>query len=523
MIQRLIGAAAFGTAMGVAVGAGCKFDNAKDHCAYADGNDYCGQKYGGEERRYCARGNSACQDRFPAEDHDGCVDARPDDATCYSPCGEGKSAVDDPDCEGVADASSSSVTMGATEPTTEPTGEPTTAGTGSMSNSGSETESASSSTTDTGCTLSVECADPANPICSDMACVPCTSDDECLAKDPGAPACSDEGRCVACTPSNASACTDTTPVCNAASNECEGCNFHEQCPASACRIATGGCFDDAEVYDVGAGQTYASITAAVDDLGEGGEVVLRIHDGPSYDEAVTIAGAGTAYALLAEDDAMVPQWVNTGGSSPTLGVEDGAEVYVQSLRVTLNGDGAFPGIRADGATVYLDRTSVVGNTGGGILVRNGASGYLRNCIIGGTAGSAAAVSVTGGMATIVDSTLVDFGLNARALSCGVAGSAVARNSLFYGEDDVDEIGCTSFDATFTASEQALPGEGNESVALQNASFANFDETDFRLSGSGAALVGDVAQWVAGDPLVDIDGDARAAVDGAMEAAGADIP
>jgi hypothetical protein len=95
--------------------------------------------------------------------------------------------------------------------------------------------------------------------------------------------------------------------------------------------------------------------------------------------------------------------------------------------------------------------------------------------------------------------------------------------LFYGEDDIDEVACNNFAATFTASEQALAGEGNESLALDNASFANFDETDYRLSGPGAAIVADVARWSTGDPLVDIEGDARAAVDGEMEAAGADVP
>lgn len=125
--------------------------------------------------------------------------------------------------------------------------------------------------------------------------------------------------------------------------------------------------------------------------------------------------------------------------------------------------------------------------------------------------------------TLLDSTIVDVGINARALSCAPGGSVQARNSLFYGEDDVDEVSCANFEATFTASEQALPGEGNESAALDNTSFANFDETDFRLGGPGAALVANIARWVAGDPLVDIEGDLRVGVDGAMEAAGADVP
>ncbi len=47
--------------------------------------------------------------------------------------------------------------------------------------------------------------------------------------------------------------------------------------------------------------------------------------------------------------------------------------------------------------------------------------------------------------------------------------------------------------------------------------------DFRLSLAGAAIFNDIARWTTGDPLVDIEGDPRAGVDGTMEHAGADIP
>lgn len=67
------------------------------------------------------------------------------------------------------------------------------------------------------------------------------------------------------------------------------------------------------------------------------------------------------------------------------------------------------------------------------------------------------------------------------------------------------------------------GEGNEALALDNASFANFDETDYRLSGPGAATVADVARWSTGDPLVDIEGAARPSEVGTDDVAGADLP
>ena len=506
---------ASGVVLGAAVSCTVTTEDNEDNCGNRDGNAFCAEKYADGSRPFCGFGIAGCG----IEQLDGCMLARPAEDACYSPCGGGNALPDDPECEGVAEGSSSSVTVTATDATSEPTGGPTTAG--SMSASGTETES-SSGTTDGGCTLSLECLDPASPICVDEACVPCSSDDECLEKNPSAPACGDDGRCVVCTPSNASACVDTTPVCNAV-NECEGCEFHEQCPDSACRIATGGCFDVAEVYDVGSGQTYASIAAAVADLGDGGEVVLRIHDGASYDGAVAIAGAGTAYAFLADDDAMVPQWVNNDGASPTLLVEGGAEVYVQSLRFTANTDADFPGITADGATLYLDRAQVVGNTGGGILLTGGAAGHLRNCFVGGNVNDVAALEVMeGAAADILYTTVVaaDQLGDGAALRCSEPGIVTVRNSLLAMLGAAAEVQCGTATLTSSATESGIGG----TTDLGNVTGAWFVSlsNDFSLNNPPGDVL-TAAQWQAGDPQVDIDGDARPNVDGAPDVAGGDLP
>jgi hypothetical protein len=51
-------------------------------------------------------------------------------------------------------------------------------------------------------------------------CVPCGDatdpDGACEDKDASAPACRDDGQCVQCTGTNASACGDVTPVCGEA-------------------------------------------------------------------------------------------------------------------------------------------------------------------------------------------------------------------------------------------------------------------------------------------------------------------
>lgn len=511
---------ASGVGAGLVLSGACDVERrAADHCAQLDGDADCERRHPDGSRPYCVRGT--CE----MENLDGCYATRPSDDACYSPCGGGLSLPDDPECEGLADGSSSVGSVSATESATEPSGPTTEPTAGSMSASGSETEDASSTTTTTGCGGSIECIDPATPICVDTACVPCSTDEQCEARDPAMPACHEDGRCVVCTPTNATACDGTMPVCDAGASACVGCTFHEQCPASACRIELGGCFDEAEVYDVGGGQTYATISAAVAELGEGGEAVLRVHAGASYDEAVVIGGAGTAYALLADGD-VVPQWVNTGGGESTLRVEDDAEVYVQSMRLTANTGSDSPGITADGASLYLDRSSVVGNTGGGILLTGGAEGHLRNCFVGGFS-DVVAMTVDNASADIVYTTLGGQ-FDAPALACISPDGVTVRNSIVVSRAAATDLSCSGAAISYSATEAAVPGMGNVAVgsfdmADATAWFANYNGGNFGLTAAGAVTFGDVALWTVGDPTVDIDGNARPTEDATPDVAGADLP
>ncbi|MBK8241533.1 MAG: hypothetical protein IPK74_38980 [Deltaproteobacteria bacterium] len=54
-------------------------------------------------------------------------------------------------------------------------------------------------------------------------------------------------------------------------------------------------------------------------------------------------------------------------------------------------------------------------------------------------------------------------------------------------------------------------------------FAGYASGNFHLTPMAPAAILTAAQWQAGDPLVDIDGDARPGVDGSADVAGADIP
>lgn len=530
MTMKIIGIGGLGLGFGLTftLSGACVQTRLADHCANLDGDADCARRYPDGDRPYCVLGS--CE----MENLDGCYAARPTDDACYSPCGEDKSLEEDPDCEGVAETGTSgpttSVTM--TEPTAT-TDDPTL----TTSMSASETETASSETEvtsetesttgPTGCVSSIECTDPGSPVCVDEVCSPCNAaadgDAACEAKDPTAPACRDDGECVQCTSANVGACGDVTPVCDDGSSSCVGCTYHEQCAAGACRIATGACFDEAEVYDVGEGQTYETIDEAVTAQGEGAQVVLVLHAGASFDEVLTLSGAGTAYAFVSTD-VPAPQWVNTSGFGATLRVEDDAEAYVQNVRLTANTATDSAAVVADGARVYLDRASVVNNDGGGIALVGGAYGRVRNCFVGGNVPDVVAFGIDGSSADLLYSTLVaadQFGDGA-ALSCAADEAPIVRNSVLAMIGAPSEIQCDSANVTYSASETLQNGTGN--VMLPSVMPAWFESLtdDFHLDMPPAAIA-TAAQWQTGDPLVDIDGEPRPNVDDATDIAGADVP
>lgn len=510
--MRLLATFGFGMALASCLG---PIEPTPNHCFNQDGNDFCAEKYG-DERRFCG----TCD--FDIKD--GCTAERPAEASCYSPCGEGKSLEEDPECEGVAEGSSSSDSVSSVESTVDPSGDPTTEPTGTMTMTGSETESstvtATGPTTDGGCVTSSECVDPLTPICEDMVCVACTDapvpDDACAEKGAGTPVCRDDGACVACTPANAGACEGTTPVCDGATNECGPCGFHEQCPGTACEIATGACFSDACVVEVDGdgGADYEDIQDAVMD---GCVVIVHELDGAmSYQEAVSIEGV-TVAILGADGEDPVIQGV---GGNPALTVSGGASAHVQDLAFR---NSPVEGVVVDGANVYLDRTEVTNNTGGGIALTSEAIGQLRNCFVGGNIADVAAIDVTDGATTEILYTTIlaadQFGDGA-ALHCTAPGTVDVRNSLLAMIGAPAEVQCAG--ATFTTS--ATESGASGTVPLGNVMpswFVNLTN-NFALNNPPAGLL-NAAEWHVGDPATDIGGAPRPAVDGSPDAAGADLP
>jgi len=473
-----------------------------NYCTNGRGDETCAEQYPDGSRPYCLA--LACLGGFH-----GCSPDVPEG--CASPCGKQNAE----DCEA---------------------GETTT----SASDSDSESTSAapvsdSSVDSTTGlqpCEVNDDCEDAAAPFCEPATgeCVACDAtpdpDGSCAALDPLAPLCAG-GICVECTPENPIICDEQLLLCDGASNVCVPCVEHAQCESGACELAVGLCFpaDTVIHVDGDGGQDLTSITLAVGSIDEGmhGVIVVHERDGGADYGAVLINGGKTIALLAAPMEEPILQ--GTGGS-PGLRLEGvGTNAYVDGMTISLTTSSAT-GVRVSGALGWLDRSRIIQNTGGGIVVENGADLRLRNCFVGGDVNDEDALTVNGASATIVYSTIAggngSFGM-ARALVCSDDSSVDVRNSFLVAIDDVPELACTPAIVSNSVSETPVPGSGNATLGpVQAGWFLDYGEGDFHLA-SPPAAVASTAVWEVGDPDIDIDGNARPATEGSPDHAGADIP
>lgn len=471
---------------------------------------------------HCAnrRGDTSCEEWFPDGSVPfcvvdtcelalrGCVAERPSDE-CYSKCGDKRVLAEDPTCEDDTAAGSSSSGSDDTPETTDAmTGTGTTTG-------------------DTGvptCESNDDCTDEAAPFCGDAGtCVACTEvasgDEACAGKFPDTPVCG-EGICVQCDADQSSACTGTTPVCDTEANACIGCTAHDQCSASACNFAEGNCLDEANVWHVdGDGeQDYETITEALGQVPAGGEGTIIVHAAATYEEALDITDR--TVAIFGADGEAPPSWRSTSGD-PTLTVSTGATVFLEGLRMSENP--SAEGLRVDAGTTWVDRSAIVNNNDGGIVLQNAATLTLRNSFVTGGNDTPIALSSQSGTAEIFYSTLVSSGFDTpRALSCAPTDSVTVRNSILVTEGGSvgEEVNCAGAQLSNSATEEtvgAFPDGDAESW------FVGLGQGNLRLQNEGLTVFEDIATWELGDPPVDIDGDPRPTTDGTPDYAGADVP
>jgi hypothetical protein len=500
----LLPLAAFGSSL--AVGVACKsIQPNPDHCANQTGDSWCLDKYPDGTRPYCYDGPCA------SHLHDGCgMDAPEPGDACYLPCGDvglGCPGETDTESDTVADASTTASTTVTTSTTMDP-----------------DSTTGTSDTTETsgGCVGNEDCGGDA-PFCVDEICVGCDvtedGDAACAEGFPDTPVCAG-GVCVECSEENPGACAGSTPICDVGANSCVGCSFHDQCPGSACSIANGECFsaDAADIYEVPV--EHATIQEAVDAIEAAGTIrvsgtgIVNANISVSGDKSIAILGVDAGPEIH-------------GATIPTFLVEGaGTRLYLQGVRIALNGQSS--GIEADGATVYLDETEVVQNTGGGITLTGGASLFSRNTMIGrngDTFDSTRGILANASSFEILYSSVVanDGDTGSSSIECSGAGSRVIRNSIVTDGAPGGSIACSGVDVSYSSIDTA--GIGGEGTVVNDDPigdwFVSIAGGNFRLE-AGHPFDG-IAEWQAGDPPWDIDLDDRPTTDGSPDVAGADVP
>jgi len=264
---------------------------------------------------------------------------------------------------------------------------------------------------------------------------------------------------------------------------------------------------------------FATLTDAVASFEAGTEGTVIVHQA-AYDEGVLVDGERTIAFLVNEGD--LPSWDGPDvGNAPQLTVIDGT-VLLDGIQMSGNGSSMDPGLLVDGGRAWVDRGRIVDNNGGGIVAQAGAELVLRSSFVGGDVSDRVAVQLDDANAEVLYSTLgAGFGTGV-ALACTLGSTVDVRNSMMVSRNAEAEVQCTPATIGYSAAEMDL-GDTNTALGDMNVSwFADFGGGNFHLA-TPPATIATAAQWEDGDPLTDIDEEARPQLDGAPDVAGADVP
>ncbi len=473
-------------------------------------------------------------------------------------CGEGDSCEPGLLCASMRCVDDGTMTTTGSGPvtTTDPM---TTPGTVTEMGTSGDSSSSSGDTGGAECapvdgSVNIACDDPAKPYCgADGVCVGCDAID--CSNTPATPACGAAGVCVECTQAVSGACSDTTPICDVATNVCTGCSEHGQCESGACDRATGACFtstlyvDRASPCDVGDGSPgapFCEIADAVAKVTANAPTVVRVKPSASpYIKKVDV-GSNLKVAILRDGVGTVRIEVDGADS---MQVNDGTTVYLQNLQIskgTVN-----KGIICLGGTVWIERSQIIErkglaidgvdcqlklrqsrlylNLGGGIKLNGGSLSLVNSYVVtnGGAFAAVAGITLTN-LATLeaVYATIADNDGKAGvedSLECAGQGAVSLRNSILFGKSAATSVDCTKASASNSVFDAAaLMGAGNMVInALDPSWFVSPETGNFAILGDTPFK--DVAIWKTGDPILDYDDTQRPAADGSADYAGADRP
>ncbi|MEO8703565.1 MAG: choice-of-anchor Q domain-containing protein [Kofleriaceae bacterium] len=216
--------------------------------------------------------------------------------------------------------------------------------------------------------------------------------------DNAAPVCDldrDMPVCVPCTGQEIGACTDTTPVCNDATNTCVACTVHADCPDSLACLPDGACADPLTVAYVSntgeateaacakatpcktlgkalmAGKAIikidattiseplpATLSSNLTILADPGATIDRIGDGPAI-----LATAGTSQIFdLTITGSSGAVGIGVGVSMPSTST---ANLTLKRMAVHTN---ASLGIQADAGQLTISQSKIFLNAGGAIRI-----------------------------------------------------------------------------------------------------------------------------------------------------------
>lgn len=319
-----------------------------------------------------------------------------------------------------------------------------------------------------GCSRSVDCADPARPVCSDGVCRPCQEGDDalCAARAAASPRCNlATGGCVECRPaSQAIDCTGPRPICTA-DGSCRRCQGHAECPSLVCNL-DGSCAPATAIVYVSnlmpcsaspAGtlaDPFCEIQPALAALG-GRSVVRVLGNAARVYAAASVMGlqvsligpggrANPPAVIQAQDNHGVAVAGNAAVTvdgleiKEALGVHDGITCSTTGtatlvLRRSYIHNNNRYGVSASNCSARLDANFITDNRGGGVVLTNSVGYQLENCILvrNGPIGRAVTINVgsSGGVRfnTIANNAIAPPG--AGAIACNA--STLIENSIIW--------------------------------------------------------------------------------------------
>lgn len=339
------------------------------------------------------------------------------------------------------------------------------------------------------------------------------------------------GQCVQCTNDNKVACTGTTPICGA-DFACRGCTAHSDCGwiSSVCR-PDGACAAESEVAYVetgGVGRLCmkglpCTLQAALGTDRPYIKIKGSITENVTVNVARPITILAEPGASLSKDSGILLRieggsdltvydltFTGTKGGADAISMQNGntANLTLHRVKVVKN-SGA--GIKADGGTLNLFRSTIAQNAGGGIVLSSTTAFDIRNNFIiqngspSSEIGGLKAISV-GSTNKLEFNTIVDNQAgNAAAQTGGVICvnnaapyNLILGNTRNVGLDDPQGFGNCNF---------------NESLLASSSVNAEFAPNDYHLTanspfGGPPHGIRDRVSCSSTARLVDIDGENR---------------